>query len=119
MSERTDEELESLWDNADGGVAGANRALYELGLADAKAEVERLRGERDELRAQLQRLTDDAYEVDHRGNYSEPPIESLGPVPLTAGDLAVMSMNDTIGVRTVLRWLVRDAVRRGAELEGE
>lgn len=43
MAHRTDEELESMWDHADGGVAGSNRALYELGRADARREVDELR----------------------------------------------------------------------------
>lgn len=69
----------------------------------------RIEEERDELRAQLQRLTDDAYEVDHRGNYSEPPIESLGPVPeCVPGNL-----------RRCVEWFVCDAARRGARLEGD
>jgi hypothetical protein len=92
-----------------------------------------------ELRAQLQRLTDDAYEVDHRGNYPKPPIESLmreeftreeydagieslGPVPLTEEHEADMRRGLSVGVPREMRtiaWLVRYALRRGARLEGE
>ena len=87
----------------------------------------RIEEERDELRAQLQRLTDDAYEVDHRGNCPEPPIESLGPVPVTSNDLEAwendngheIHPDDRLAcIERALAYVIRDAKRRGAKLEG-
>jgi hypothetical protein len=51
----------------------------------------------------------------------EQPIESLGPVPVSASHMADMSDGYTVGVSREMRtlaWLVRDAVRRGAKLQG-
>jgi hypothetical protein len=166
------------------GLAATNDALRRE-LADAKAEVERLRSEvsdllaerdgysaaytmsvrelaleADELRRlawewcfgavalrELLELVDDGLadiiatrnaavarikelEAEQAGplptavladSPDEPPIESLGPVPLTADRAADMSDGYSVGVPREMRtiaWLVRDAVRRGAKLEG-
>jgi hypothetical protein len=42
-----------------------------------------------------------------RAEWDEPPIESLGPVPIPDES-----------IDRAIAWLVRDAVRRGAKLEG-
>jgi hypothetical protein len=53
-----------------------------------------------------------------RAEWDEPPIESLGPVPVTELDVVIL---ETSGdrERRLRAWLVRDAVRRGAKIEGD
>lgn len=124
-----------------GGFACGESSSHELRreLADAKAEVERLRAERDDYRSRLERIRPvasieprSAFDVMAERAGPLPtavladspdvePIESLGPVPVRAGEVDDMddgyrAFGEARATR-VLAWLVRDALRRGAKLD--
>jgi hypothetical protein len=104
---------------------------HEREWSEMYAKMRLAEEERDELRAQLERLTDDAYEVDHRGRNAEQagplptavladstdeePIDSLGPVPVWHPK----EESWETFVERLAQWLVHDDVRRGAKLEGD
>jgi predicted TIM-barrel fold metal-dependent hydrolase len=83
-----------------------------------EARAERMRATLQQARAQ--RAIREAAELE-RDECPPQPIESLGPVPLSASHMHDMHDGCTVGVSREMRtlaWLVRDAVRRGAKLQG-
>ena len=82
------------------------------------ARCEYLRATVEQTRAQ--RAIREAAELE-RDEYPPQPIESLGPVPVSRSHMADMRDGYTVGVSREMRtlaWLVSDAVRRGAKLQG-
>jgi hypothetical protein len=126
-----------LLDQVQSAAAQAERGcatVYNLGGLKARAEADELRklawswcieARAERMRATLeqaraQRAICEAAELE-RDECPPQPIESLGPVPLSASHMADMSDGYTVGVSREMRtlaWLVRDAVRRGAKLQG-